>query len=159
VLERHITVTKVGHHGRAVISYPGDLVYADEAHLVARCLWTESTTLDLGPFALQPGDIFIENYYSERWFNIFAIYDRLGRIKGWYCNITRLIELADNEIRWHDLALDLLVLPDGRQILKDEADFDQLDLSDSIRSQACQELALLQRWAAEAAVPFSILAH
>jgi protein associated with RNAse G/E len=158
VADRHVTITKVGHHGQAVISYPGELVYADEVHLVARCRWTETTTLDLGPFALQPGDIFIEHYYLDRWFNIFAIYNRLGRLKGWYCNITRPIELVDGEIRWHDLALDLLVLPDGEQVLLDEADFAQLELSDRIRSQAREELALLQRWAVEAADPFGMLA-
>lgn len=157
VAERHLTVTKVGHHGRAVISYPGELVYTDEGHLVARCRWTEPTTLDLGPFALQPGDLFIEHYYPERWFNIFSIYDRLGRLKGWYCNITQPIEIVGDEIRWHDLALDLLVLPDGSQKLLDEDDFAQLDIADDIRRQACEELALLQHWASEGADPFGIL--
>ncbi|MBN1399248.1 MAG: DUF402 domain-containing protein [Anaerolineae bacterium] len=158
MIERRVTITKVGHNGQALISYPGEIVYGDEAHLVARCRWTEPTTLSLGPFALQPGDIFIEHYYPERWFNIFAIYDRLGRFKGWYCNIIHPIELADSEVRWHDLALDLLVLPDGRQILLDEADYERLDVSEAIRSRVQEELALLQRWATQAAAPFGILA-
>ncbi|MFH1084722.1 MAG: DUF402 domain-containing protein [Chloroflexota bacterium] len=154
MLSRRATITKVGPDGQAKISYPGEIVFQDEAYLVARCLWTQPHSLDLGPFALDPGDVFIEFYYLAEWFNVFTIYDRLGRLKGWYCNITRPAEVLGDEIRWHDLALDLLVVPGGAQQVLDEDDFAALTLSEGDRAAARDALDKLQRWAREGRAPF-----
>ncbi len=89
-------------------------------------------------------DRFVEVYFAERWYNIFEIYDRDdGRLKGWYCNVTRPAEIEDTVIRYVDLALDLLVFPDGRQLTLDEDEFAALDIDEAERQQARRALAEL----------------
>jgi ABC-type transport system substrate-binding protein len=116
-------VTKLDHKGRAKASYPGELIFGDEEQLVVRALWTREAPLDLGLFALEQGDIFVEHYYRAARYNIFAVYSRVGVLKGWYANITAPLDVRPGEIRWQDLALDLLVTPDGRQQVLDEDEF------------------------------------
>ena len=155
LIAQDVTITKVDHENNPLISYPGHIVYVDDEQVVARCKWTHDTTYDLGPFLLEPGDIFIEFYYRDRAFNIFSIYDPTGSIKGWYCNVTAAVDIAGQEIRWRDLALDLLVLPDGRQILLDEDEFEEMDPSIEVRACAKRALKTLKRWAQEGHLPFS----
>lgn len=99
------------------------------------------------PFRL--GDPFVEVYYNDRWYNIFEVHDLDdGRIKCWYCNVTLPAEFGEGEIRYVDLALDLFVFPDGRQLVLDEDEFEQLDPPEAIRSgalAALEELKLLVR--------------
>lgn len=94
---------------------------------------------------LKKGDTFIETYYADRWYNIFAMYDRDdGQLKGWYCNITYPANLTVNLISYVDLALDLLVKPDGEQIILDREEFEILDLEDQEREQAEKALEELK---------------
>lgn len=91
------------------------------------------------------GDRFIETYYTDRWFNIFEIHDRLDdHLKGWYCNVTRPAVFEDGQISYVDLALDLLVFADGRQLVLDEDEFAALSLEEDICEQARQALSELQ---------------
>ncbi len=91
------------------------------------------------------GDRFLEVYFAERWYNIFEIYDRDdGSLKGWYCNVTRPAEFETGVIHYVDLALDLLVFADGRQLVLDEDEFAELEISDAERLRAREALAELQ---------------
>jgi hypothetical protein len=91
------------------------------------------------------GDRFVETYYSDRWFNIFEIHDRSDdHLKGWYCNVSLPAEIGDGQISYVDLALDLLVYPDGRQLVLDEDEFVALDLPAEWRAQAMRALGELQ---------------
>ena len=92
------------------------------------------------------GDPFVEIFYTDRWYNIFEIHDcEDGRLKGYYCNITMPAEFADGEVAYVDLALDLLVYPDGRQLVLDEDEFADLPLDEITRQQARIALAELQK--------------
>jgi len=94
---------------------------------------------------LRQGDRFEETYYTDRWYNIFEIHDRdTDEIKGWYCNVTYPARLQDRVLEYIDLALDLLVYPDGRQLVLDEDEFTELHLSAEIEQQARAALAELQ---------------
>ncbi len=87
------------------------------------------------------GDRFLEVYFAERWYNIFEIYDRDdGSLKGWYCNVTRPAEFESGVIRYVDLALDLLVFADGRQLVLDEGEFAELEIGEAERQRARQAL-------------------
>lgn len=114
-----------------------------------------------GPFeihglSLRPGDRFVESYYTDRWYNVFAVYDgETGRLKGWYCNISRPARLEDGHVRWEDLALDLIVLPGGEQFVLDEDEFGALELSAVDRSQALATLEALRDLARRRAAPFA----
>lgn len=94
---------------------------------------------------LRNNDRFVEVYYADRWYNIFEIHDRDDdRLKGWYCNVTRPAALLEGEIHYVDLALDLLVYPDGRQVVLDEDEFTELEITDELRSSARAGLRELQ---------------
>ncbi len=82
-------------------------------------------------------DRFLEMYYSDRWYNIYELHDRDDdHLKGWYCNVTRPAEFSDGQVAYVDLALDLLVFPDGRQLVLDEDEFAELALDASTRARA-----------------------
>lgn len=152
---RAVRVVKIDHQGRRVFAYTGEIVYRAEGVVVARCIFTLPQVVDVGLFKIAQGDIFMEYYYSNEWFNIFAVYDRLGALKGWYCNVAEPTELCDGEIGWRDWALDLVVAPDGRQRVADEDEFEALQPSADTRAQAEAGLATLQRWAKEGHPPFT----
>ena len=95
---------------------------------------------------LKENDRFVETYYTDRWYNIFEIYDRDdGKRKGWYCNVCRPAVLTDGAVSYVDLALDLWVSADGKQTVLDEDEFNDLLLSDSERGKALDALAELQQ--------------
>jgi hypothetical protein len=87
------------------------------------------------------GDRFIETYYFDRWYNIFEIHDlETDRLKGWYCNVNYPAEGVNGRVSYVDLALDLLVYPDGRLLVLDEDEFDELTLSESNKQKAREAL-------------------
>lgn len=157
MISRHITITKLDTAGKPVLSYPGEVEYQDGEVIVARCTWTDTKPFELGPFSLEPGDIFVEHYYPREWFNIFEIHDKLSTLKGWYCNVTRPVTVSPDEIRWWDLALDLLILPDGRQILLDEEEFEALRPSVALRGHVTGALSTLRCWLRQGHPPFNPL--
>ena len=94
---------------------------------------------------LRKGDRFIETYFTERWYNIFEILDVNNNIsKGWYCNIATPAVIEETTISYNDLALDLMVFPDGRQLVLDEDEFEALNLSDNLVARAKAALVELQ---------------
>lgn len=108
--------------------------------------WTDAVLLEARfnredtPFhdiLLKKGDRFVEMYYTDRWYNIFEIHDRDDdTLKGWYCNITCPAEFTAGQVSYVDLALDLLVYPDGRDLVLDEDEFAELKIDDATREQA-----------------------
>ena len=90
---------------------------------------------------LRENDRFVERYYADRWYNIFAIHDKDDdRIKGWYCNVTYPAEITSDRITYVDLALDLLAYPDGRYLILDEDEFAELELGQETSKKARQAL-------------------
>jgi hypothetical protein len=157
ISQREVTIVKEDSQGRPVFSYAGAVVYVDERVTVARCPWPSERSMDLGGLVIAPGDLFIEYYYADQWFNVFAIHDAVGRLKGWYCNVTRPAQILADQIAWQDLELDLLVLPDGRQRVLDEDEFAELALESDECHQTAEGLARLRRWATEGRAPFGAL--
>ena len=138
------TVIKKNVLGQETWRYHGRLVGQADNHLVLEAFF-DRDDMDLHGMFLGKGDRFIETWYTDRWYNIFEIHARDDdRLRGWYCNIGSPAVLEGNQISYIDLSLDLLVLPDGRQILLDEAEFAALELSTETRQQALQALAVLK---------------
>lgn len=101
--------------------------------------------MDFHDVPFKRGDRFLEIYYSDRWYNIYELHDRDDdRLKGWYCNVSQPAEFSDGQIAYVDLALDLLVYPDGRQLVLDEDEFTALELDAGTRTRARAALAELQ---------------
>jgi len=153
-----VMLIKADADGRPKTRYRGHIVRHDADVVVVRCPWTLGEVLDLGGVLLEPGDVFDEYYYPGRWFNVFRMWAAGGRLKGWYCNVTYPPEIraqdGDWEILWRDLALDLLVFPDGTERLLDEDEFEALQPSEEVRARAAAALATLRAWLAAGREPF-----
>ncbi|MBK8619401.1 MAG: DUF402 domain-containing protein [Anaerolineales bacterium] len=94
---------------------------------------------------LKRNDRFVETFYSDRWYNIFEIYDRDdGKFKGFYCNIGKPAIIEDDFVSYVDLALDLWVSVDGIQTVLDEDELEDLNLDDDLKQKVYESLHELQ---------------
>ena len=139
-----IKVQKKNPAGEVLVEYEGDELGRAENSITLEALFTR----DDMPFmdvVFKKGDRFVEYYYSDRWYNIFAIHDRDDRqIKGWYCNVGMPAVIADGVVSYVDLALDLWVSADGRQSVLDEDEFEELNLDAGLRADALNGLEELK---------------
>ncbi|MHB9032612.1 MAG: DUF402 domain-containing protein [Anaerolineae bacterium] len=150
-----VTITKLDAHGRELFTYSGTLEYSSPDLVIVRARWDRLPPMDVGPLRLETGDIFLEHFYCPYWFNIFQVSDAFGTLKGWYCNIAESVTLSPGLVRWRDLALDLVVMPDGQQTVLDEDEFAALAIEDDQRRQARAAMDLLRSWAAQHHTPFT----
>ena len=131
-----ITVLKKNLAGDVTWQYDGKIVRQEANAVILEALFNRPDT----PFmdiVLKENDRFVETFYSDRWYNIFEIYDRDdGRIKGWYCNIGKPAVIEDGVVSYVDLALDLWVSVDGKQTVLDEDEFNALKLDTKLEQQA-----------------------
>ena len=141
-----ITVIKLDHEGRETWRYSGNLI-KHRSNLITLEAFFDRADIEFHGITLAFGDRFVETYYFDRWYNIFEIHDKENdRLKGWYCNVSSPAELQDHRIIYRDLALDLLVFPDGRQIVLDEDEFNNLQLNQKERQKAIAALTELQAY-------------
>jgi len=137
-------VLKLDINGQVTWRYQGTLVQRDAESVVLEAFFDREDRLFHG-IPLRTGDRFVETYYTGRWYNIYEIYAREdGHLRGWYCNIGKPAEVDEGTLSYVDLALDLLVFPDGRQVVLDEDEFNALRLSEVERQRALAALAELQ---------------
>ena len=137
-------VSKLDHLGKETYRYSGQLLEHRGKLLVLEAFFDRGDT-PVDEIVLRKGDRFIEYYFLDRWYNIFQIFAREDQqLKGWYCNISQPAALHKDTIVFQDLALDLLVYPDGRQVVLDEEEFHALPLSPALRKQAESALEELQ---------------
>lgn len=135
-----ITVIKQNLDGQETWRYTGKVLSKTGNAIVLEAHFNHDDIRFHGMW-LKKGDRFVETYYNDRWYNIFEVYDRDdGRIKGWYCNVGSPASISGEIVSYRDLALDLLVFPDGRQVVLDEDEFEALSLSPLERTQALKAL-------------------
>ncbi|MCP5097166.1 MAG: DUF402 domain-containing protein, partial [Chloroflexi bacterium] len=105
----NFTVYKLDENGREVLNYPATLLERSETHIKLEAFFSRDN-MDLGFAVFKKKDRFVEYFYTDRWYNIFAIYDRDdGQFKGWYCNICRPSVVGETAVYCEDLALDFWV--------------------------------------------------
>lgn len=139
-----ISIIKLDYMGLEIIRYSGVIIERGLNHTVLEADFDREDT-PVGKITLRRGDRFIETYYADRWYNIFEIHDGSSdHVKGWYCNIGYPAEITETQISYRDLALDLLVYPDGEQLVLDEDEFKDLPISTDVREKALQALKVLQ---------------
>jgi uncharacterized protein len=144
-LDQIITVIKLNPRYEETWRYQGIVLYKSDHHTIIEAFFDREDREFHGLF-LAKGDRFVEMYLRDEWFNIFEIHDRMDdRLKGWYCNVTMPAKFDGNTIRYIDLALDLLVFPDGKQLVLDENEFDELTIEPDIRQAARNSLTKLQQ--------------
>ena len=138
-------VIKHNYLGQETWRYKGRVIKQTQSLIVLEAFFDREKTL-VEDLILLRGDRFLEFYYNDRWYNIFEIYDQNeNHLKGWYCNISHPAIFSTRSITYQDLALDLLVYPNGQQTVLDEDEFEALPLSLSDRNKARESLKELQQ--------------
>jgi protein associated with RNAse G/E len=141
-----IKVQKKNPAGKVTYEYEGVLLRRDEHSIVLEALF-DRADMPFLDVVFKTGDRFVEYYYTDRWYNIFAVHDRDdGNVKGWYCNIGEPAIFEDGTVSYIDLALDLWVSSSGKQTVLDEDEFAALDLSEPSRIGALQGLEELRQF-------------
>ncbi len=142
----NVTVLKKNLAGEVIWKYEGVVLHRDETSVTIEALF-DRDDLPFMDTTLKKGDRFVEFYYSDRWYNIFEIYDRdNGRVKGWYCNVGMPAVIEDGIVSYVDLALDLWVSADGKQTVLDEDEFSELVLDEEVRVRARKGLDELKEY-------------
>ncbi|HEX9680190.1 MAG TPA: DUF402 domain-containing protein, partial [Anaerolineales bacterium] len=118
-----LTVHKLDAQGREVWRYPGRALEVALDRIVLEAEFGRQP-MEVGGLRMEPGDRFVETFYMERWYNVFAVYQGRGpSLRGWYCNIARPARMEAGDVYAEDLALDLIVLPDGTSQVLDRDEF------------------------------------
>ncbi|MBI3240834.1 MAG: DUF402 domain-containing protein [Chloroflexi bacterium] len=152
-----ITVHKLDHTGKEKIAYTGEVLQRTQNMMVLEARF-ERERMELGYVTLTTGDRFVEYFYSDHWYNVFAIYDAQDdSFKGWYCNVTRPASIDGAHIYAEDLALDYFVQPSGKEFVLDEDEFAELPLAAEEIAAARAALNELRALAAKREGPFARL--
>ncbi|MDH6520147.1 hypothetical protein M2164_006762 [Streptomyces sp. SAI-208] len=115
--------------GRTKIRYAADLLSDDGTRVTVRAPWAGDGVRDFGFVRFEPGDVFTEHYWRDRWYSVKEVRTADGTLKGWYCDITRPAALDGAELVVEDLDLDLWVSADGKDVLRlDEDEFEESGL-------------------------------
>ncbi|WDV50622.1 DUF402 domain-containing protein [Streptomyces coeruleorubidus] len=130
--------------GRTKIRYTGELLTDDGTRLAVRAPWAGSGVRDFGFVRFEPGDVFTEYYWRDRWYAVKEVRSATGALKGWYCDITRPASRSGPELVVEDLDLDLWVSADGTDVRRlDEDEFADSGLSETDPEAAAAALAAL----------------
>jgi hypothetical protein len=133
-----ITVNKLNPLGEKTIQYQGEVLERLADEIIIQAYWNHSPK-DLGYVCFEPGDLFIEYYYANRWFNIFEISDASNTRKGWYCNIAEPADIREDQILQKDLLLDVWVDPSGKPLILDEDEFEADRMLDDRQRQGARQ--------------------
>ncbi|MFH9662796.1 DUF402 domain-containing protein [Streptomyces sp. NPDC017248] len=110
--------------GRTKIRYPAELLQDDGTRIAVRAPWAGAGVRDFGFVRFEPGDVFTEYYWRDRWYAVKEVRAADGSVKGWYCDVTRPAVRSGAELVVEDLDLDLWRSADGRDVRRlDEDEF------------------------------------
>lgn len=136
-----VTVVKLNAAGEFAWQYQGQVLERCADRITLQAPFNRDDLPFFG-IILARGDRFIETFFSDRWYNVFEIHDRVdNHVKGWYCNIAMPATLTDGKVTYIDLALDVLVYPDGSRKILDEDEFEVLEITAELREKARHALA------------------
>ncbi len=137
-------IQKKNFAGEVVVQYEGR-VLRHEGNALTLEAFFERDDMAFMNIVLKKGDRFVETFYTDRWYNIFEIYDHDDHsFKGWYCNLGNPAVIEEDTVSYVDLALDLWVAPDGTQTVLDEDELDELGLDEELRQKVYAGLHELQ---------------
>ncbi len=131
-----VTVFKQNHLGEPVFSWESELLAESPTYRQVRAGFSGADAVPVDKVTLRKGDLFLESYYTDRWYNLFEVHEGLSdQVKCWYINLSFPAQFSEGSIIWQDLALDLLVYPSGEYRLLDEDEFDELTLEPEVRAR------------------------
>ncbi|MDG4790683.1 DUF402 domain-containing protein [Micromonospora sp. WMMD1102] len=109
---------------RPDLRYPASVVSDDGNHLIVQAPWANDVVRDMGFVRFEPGDVWTEHYWRDRWYSVKEVYDAAGTRKGWYCDVTRPPTVRDDVLVVPDLDLDLWASADLSEVYRlDEDEF------------------------------------
>ncbi|MDX2595622.1 MULTISPECIES: DUF402 domain-containing protein [Streptomyces] len=130
--------------GRTKISYTAELLRDDGVHVLVRAPWAGGGVRDFGFVRFEPGDVFTEHYWRDRWYSVKEVRAGDGTVKGWYCDITRPAALSGGTLVVEDLDLDLWRSADGADVRRlDEDEFAESGLAETDPRAAAAAVAAL----------------
>lgn len=130
--------------GRTKIRYPAELITDDGTVVTVRAPWAAAGVRDFGFVRFEPGDVFTEHYWRDRWYAVKEVRTSTGVLKGWYCDVTRPAVRNGATLTVEDLDLDLWCSADGKTILRlDEDEFTESGLTESDPEAASAALSAL----------------
>ena len=125
--------------------YDSEVLRRDETSITVEAFFNRDD-MPFQEIILKRNDRFVETFYMDKWFNIFEIYDRDdGKLKGWYCNITKPAMVDADSVAYVDLALDLWVAADGMQTVLDEDELEELKLGEELKKKVYEGLDELRQ--------------
>ncbi|MET9735402.1 DUF402 domain-containing protein [Streptomyces sp. NPDC006458] len=137
--------------GRTKIRYPAALLSDDGTRITVRAAWAGAGVRDFGFVRFEPGDVFTEHYWRDRWYAVKEVRAASGELKGWYCDITRPAALTGTELVVEDLDLDLWCSADGTDVRRlDEDEFEASGLASKDPRAASEAVAALDALEASA---------
>jgi Protein of unknown function (DUF402) len=120
-----VTSVRLVKAGREKVRYDARVLSDDGVRVAVEAPWSLPGTRDFGFVRFEPGDVFTEYYWRDRWYAVKEVRDAHGALKGWYCDITRPVRATvDGALVSEDLDLDLWRSADGGDVRRlDEDEF------------------------------------
>ena len=141
-----LEIVKLAPDGSVAARYPGVIIDANPAPtwITVRTTWTMRET-EMDGLRFVPGDELHEFFSPDHGFNVFSAFSPEGDLRGWYANVARPawidVTTVPPILFWHDLYVDLILLPDGAPVVRDE---DELAVSNLASSDPELHAAILK---------------
>ena len=131
---RTLTVFKQNHLGEPVFSWKGELIAETPTSRLISARFSGADAVPVDKVTFRKDDLMLERYYTDRWYNLFEVHQGSSdQVKCWYLNLSYPAQFSAESIIWQDLALDLVVYPNGEYRLLDEDEFNALPLEVEVR--------------------------
>ena len=141
-----LTVFKQNHLGEPVFSWKGELLEESPTCRRVSAGFSGADAVPVDKVTFRKGDLFLESYYTDRWYNLFEVHEGLSdQVKCWYINLSYPALFSAESIIWQDLALDLVVYPNGEYRLLDEDEFDDLRLEPEVKRRCLDTVREIDR--------------
>ena len=140
-----LRIVKLDPAGAEVARYPAVVIAAGAPPpwVAVRATWV-SRFHDLDGLRFVAGDTLHEFFSPAHPFNLFSVWAPDGTLRGWYANVTHPTRLDPTTdpvtLVWHDLYLDVVALPDGTTVVRDE---DELAASGLAKTDPALHAAIL----------------
>ncbi len=139
-------MVKLAPGGAEVARYAGTVAARSRpgGWVEIQAVWTYGR-IEVEGLKFEPDDVLHEWFSPLADFNAFALYAPNGAFKGWYANVAYPARLHGETVPptlvWHDLYVDVVVLPNGMTIVCDE---DELAASGLAQSDPLLHRRILQ---------------
>ncbi len=119
-------ITEIKRHiNKPTERYECDLLRREDGHAVLRYVSDRKFASERLGVTFPLGCTTIAYYWEERPYVFWGIFSPSGERLGFLVHICRDVEIADGEIGYLDMLLDLWFFPDGRHIVLDEDEVEE----------------------------------